>query len=166
MISQKQLKSLFYYSPTTGQFIRLLSKNGLGIGRLSGAVHKSGCNTYLRISIDGKLYYAHRLAWLYMYGSLPIEQIDHKDHNGLNNRILNLRAVSNSDNCKNMKHRANNTGVMGVYWSARDNQYQMWITVNYKRKYLGSTKSLDKAARIRRAAERRFGFYRNHGINC
>ena len=70
---------------------------------------------YTYISIYGKRYPAHRLAWLYIYGEWPPDQIDHIDGEPSNNRLDNLRLATNSENQQNRKIASNNTsGAKGV----------------------------------------------------
>ena len=89
MITQERLKQLYRYEPDTGRFIRIYSKQRPDtIGRIAGAPHGNG---YLEITIDGRTYYAHRLAWLYMTGAWPKGQIDHKNCIRYDNKWENLR---------------------------------------------------------------------------
>ena len=66
MITQKRLKRLLEYDAGTGEFRWLVStSNRAPIGTLVRGKCRGG---YLRARIDGRLYYCHRLAWLYVYG--------------------------------------------------------------------------------------------------
>ena len=66
------------------------------------------------IGINGKIYRAHRLAWLYMTGKWPKEEIDHKDTNSLNDKIENLRICNDFQNKANRKTPSTNkTGFKG-----------------------------------------------------
>lgn len=93
---------------------------------------------YRIIKIYGKAYPAHRLAFLYMTGKFPSEQVDHKDLNGLNNRWDNLRPATRTQNSWNCKAQINNTsGFKGAYLDNRWGRYQALIRVNGKSKSLG-----------------------------
>lgn len=65
----------------------------------------AGCldNGYIRIKIGGELIMAHRIAWALYYGAWPYEskQIDHKNGCRSDNRIDNLRLVTNQQNAQN-----------------------------------------------------------------
>ena len=120
----------------------------------------------IRITLNGKskLYYAHRLAILYTEGHLPLEQVDHIDGNGLNNRRDNLREVSNQENNKNMPMRSDNTsGYTGVYWSKRDQKWHARIKVNGKYIHGGYFTNKEKAITKRKQMEVEYEFHSNHG---
>jgi hypothetical protein len=116
MITQKQLKTLLHYNPNTGQFRALVTRGNKPKPCIAGQIitgHKDG-GGYLRIWIYGRQYSAHRLAWLYMYGSLP-QMLDHKNGNRSDNRIDNLRQATRTQNCINARRYKNNTtGFKGV----------------------------------------------------
>jgi hypothetical protein len=97
MITQERLKELFRYNPETGEFLRIKGVKKGAAGTIAGTLALNG---YVTISVDCKRYYAHRLAWLYTYGELPV-QIDHKDRDRANNALENLRAADNSTNGAN-----------------------------------------------------------------
>ena len=98
-MTQEYLKSLLDYNPETGKFIWKVSKNNrVKSGSEAGTIQSSGHRSIL---IDKKDYLAHRLAWLWYYGRWPEDQIDHINHNPDDNRIENLREVSNQENGKN-----------------------------------------------------------------
>ena len=72
------------------------------------------------ITVDGKRYRAHRLAWLYVYGAWPLGRLDHEDTDRQNNRIKNLRPASNAENLHNRGKQKNNTsGYKSVSWHKR-----------------------------------------------
>lgn len=60
-------------------------------GTLAGSIGTYG---YVRICIDGRLYEAHRLAYLWVYGEWPPHQIDHKNEVKADNRWCNLRPAT------------------------------------------------------------------------
>ena len=86
-LTQERLKELYSYNPETGEFTHLLSWGKRKRGDVAGYVHPTKRYRYIRI--EGKSYFAHRLAWLYVYGKWPEDQIDHIDGVRDNNRIAN-----------------------------------------------------------------------------
>lgn len=120
-ITQERLKQLLDYNPETGLFTwKIRTSNRVSVGDAAGAKMVVG---YWTISIDGKAFLAHRLAFFYMTGAWPIE-IDHKDRNGLNNRWENLRNADEHDNKFNKGPQSNSkSGLKGVCWSARDKRW-------------------------------------------
>lgn len=124
--SLRYLRECLDYRPRTGELVWLMRPqshfkservwkrfNTMYAGTVAGNTDKS--NERVLVSIDGVLYFAHRIAWKLHYGKEPPDLIDHKDTNGLNNRIKNLREASKSENSYNRGAQANNTsGVKGV----------------------------------------------------
>ena len=114
--------------------------------------------------IGGELYQNHRLAWALCYGTWPKEQIDHINGDPEDNRISNLRDVSNTENQRNVKRKSNNTsGVNGVSWHKRDRVWCATIRANGRQKHIGQFLSFQQAAVARKAAERECGYHANHG---
>ena len=102
---------------------------------------------------------AHRVAWKYVYGVDP-KFIDHANRDRSDNRIGNLRSVSNAENRRNFSLRKDNrTGVPNVFFSTSGKRYN----VRVGRKWVGSAATLAEAASIKREAERAHGFHQNHG---
>lgn len=135
-------------------------------GTIAGCskTHKHNNRTYWFITINGNRYRAHRLAWVYVYGSIDDDlQIDHINNDGLDNRINNLRLVTGQENLKNKrKYKTNKTGVTGVRrlpsgkWAAR-------ITCNGKFYYLGTHDTIEKATLARENKKKELGFTKEHG---
>lgn len=69
-------------------------------------------------------------------------QVDHIDHNGLNNQRYNLRNCTHKQNLSNRAYFGSATGFKGVYYQ-RSNK---WIYARIKDKYLGSFKTIEEAA--------------------
>jgi hypothetical protein len=150
---------LFMYFPNTGLlFWKELS------GRRKNPI-SSLSKGYLHGEHKGKRFKVHKVAWLLFYGNIPDGQIDHINGNRSDNRISNLRSVSNLENHRNMKKfSTNKSGVVGVSWS---NERQKWIaTITVKRKViqLGRYLSFDNAVSVRKAAEKQYCFHNNHGM--
>ena len=156
----KDWGDIFYYDG-----INLLWRVSLGCkkaGDIAGSVTNFG---YRDAHYDGKHYLAHRIIWEMHNGPIPEgAEIDHMNHNRLDNRIENLRLVSHSENQKNQKaHRMNTSGVTGVHWCKSRCKWVARITVDGKHINLGGFDSKDSAVSARKTAEKRFGFHGNHG---
>jgi hypothetical protein len=147
------LRSILDYDPDTGIFTWLVDKsNRIKVGDVAGSKHSNG---YIQIMIDGKNYFGHRLAWLHVYGYFPENQIDHINRDPGDNRIANLREVSNQCNLRNTGNRKNNTsGVKGVYWHKLAGKWYARIKTNNKNKYLGYYEDFDEAVLARYEAEK------------
>ena len=135
MITQSELKDLFYYNQLTGEFTRIKNVSNVKCGLVVLKPSKQG---YLRLRINNKYYYLHRLAWLYVYGEFPNNLIDHKNGNKLDNRIDNLRLASYSENYQNISLKSKaSSGLRGAYYNQKSNKWQAKLTINYKTKSLG-----------------------------
>jgi len=136
MLTQERLKELLHYEPDTGLFTWLKSNNNrIKIGNPAGSIYANG---YLNIRIDGKVYSAHRLSFLYIRGELPKLHVDHIDGNPSNNRWNNLRECSISENHQNRVANSNSTSkYIGVSWRLPTNKWMAQIQVNGKVNYLG-----------------------------
>lgn len=134
MLTQTRLKELLAYDPLTGEFTNLKSGKGRKpVGTVVGSTSSSGYTTSM---VDGKNYQHHRLAWLYMHGSFPPADLDHRDGVRDNNRLANLRPATRSENCQNAALKSNNrTGQTGV-WPV-GNRWRARLTVNGKHHHLG-----------------------------
>ena len=119
---------------------------------------------YVRVSIDGKSYKAHRLAWLLKYGTWPDCDLDHINGDPQDNRIINLRQVSHAENMQNKKlHSNNNSGQPGVSFIKQYTKWRACIGLNGKVQHLGWFDSLEDAVTARKQAEIARQFHPNHG---
>lgn len=127
--------ALISYDPLTGLFHPKIGRPGWRLDQPMGHVESTG---YRRIMIEGRRYYAHRLAWFYVYGVWPILNIDHIDMAQDNNQIANLRQATNSQNQANItKSRANTSGLKGAVYNRFRGYWQSYIKVLGKNVFLG-----------------------------
>jgi len=89
-----------------------------------------------------------RIYQLFLEYEKPL-MIDHKDHDGLNNLLSNLRIVSNRTNCENRSKVKNKHGYVGLSWHSRDKIWSSTIQVNGKRVHLGNFQTKEEAAKAR-----------------
>ena len=87
-LTAERLRERLHYDAETGVFTRRFGSGHARAGDMAGTVHRTG---YVRISIDGGKYTAHHLAWLYVHGVWPSDQIEHINRKRSDNRIANLR---------------------------------------------------------------------------
>jgi len=100
------------------------------------------------------MYKAHRLAWMYVHGYMPVEQIDHINRVRNDNRISNLRLASQKQNNENKSLGRNNTsGVTGVTFQKNHGKWRAFIGHNNREIYLGEYDSFDEAFLVRKDAE-------------
>lgn len=119
--------------------------------------------TYRKVKINGKDYYAHRIAWVLMGKKLkPGKDIDHRDGDGLNNRKKNLRKASRHKNMCNTKLRNDSTtGHVGVNIHGNGFVARGWY--NKKAHYIGFFTSLKKAVKARQKWQNERKFTERHG---
>jgi hypothetical protein len=153
MITAKQLRDLIFYDPETGLCTWLVSRGNRKRGSGAGCINGSG---YIDIKIE-KIYQVHRLAFLYMTGEWPKNEVDHINMIRSDNRWCNLRAATRSQNFANQHvYSCNPTGYKGVM-----KYYHKWIArirVNGTQLYLGLYPTPEEAhAAYCVAAKKHFG---------
>lgn len=155
-------KKYLNYRSNDGCFLWKESRGRVKRLDKAGTINNKG---YLIININGKLWQAHRLVWLFANGEFPEHQIDHIDGNKLNNCIYNLRDVTNRENNRNKSRPSNNSsGVSGVFFHKKYKKYYVTITgKNGFRIHLGQFNNLLDAAAMRLSAEKDHGYHINHG---
>lgn len=154
-ITAKRLRELFHYDPETGIWTWVACSKS----RLNGrrADHQRDSKRLYRIvTIDKQKYYSHRLAWLYMNGKWPEDDLDHRDLDKGNNRWSNIRIANDSLNNANKSpmKRAVPKGVDPLKYG----RFQARIKVNLRSIHLGTYNSAEEAAdAYERAASYHFG---------
>ena len=128
MLSQSNLKRLLSYDSETGVFTWREPRKGVRVNSAVGVISSRG---YIIIRVYGVCYRAHRLAFLYVYGEIPSDQVDHINGIKTDNRMINLRETDQSENMKNTKKRIDNkSGSVGVHWHKATKKWRAKINAN------------------------------------
>lgn len=144
-ITHERLLQVIHYDPETGAFTwRIATGSTRRAGGPAGCVSKHlGC---ILIGIDNHQYYGHHIAWFYVHGQWPVNEIDHKNGDRADTRLANLREADRSENMANRRRgclKGNLSGFKGVEqhrakWTAR-------IKMRGERRYLGSFDTPEEA---------------------
>lgn len=159
----ERVRELLEYSPETGEFRHKASRGGVLSGSVAGCLYANG---YRKITIDGRGYLAHRVAWLYVHGEWPATGIDHANGDKDDNRLCNLRMASQSQNMQNILEapHLSRSGLFGAAWDKARNKWQASIRVDGKRRYLGRFETAeDASAAYLSAKEKLHTFHRSAG---
>ena len=137
-ITQERLKELLSFDPSTGVFVWKATRRGKArAGEVAGTFDSYG---YRQIKIDGKLYLSHRLAWFFLHGRLPVNQIDHINGVRSDNRLVNLREANSAQNQQNQRMAQvsnRSSGLLGVSWHKHEQRWRAQIKLHGKKLHLG-----------------------------
>jgi hypothetical protein len=159
VLTQSELKHLLDYNPVIGVFTWKPRRKNKVIGAAGYLNHGRRV-----IKVNQVKYFASRLAYLYMIGRFPDEKIDHINHIMDDDRWINIRAVTIKQNAQNRSICSNNkSGVMGVSWASRGNKWVTYINIDKRTKKLGNYSDYFEAVCVRKSAENKYGYHKNHG---
>lgn len=164
-ITESELFSAISYDPETGIFTWLIDRHcrfSIKKGdRAGSSLPFPDGKRYRRLCVKGKYILEHRAAFLFM--GCPLEdneEVDHENGDGEDNRWLNIRRCSRSENAKNLRRCVNNkSGVTGVAWIKSACKWQ----VSIGKKRLGYFSNFDEAVSVRKQAEIDYDYHKNHG---
>lgn len=154
MVTRERVLELFDYLPESGQFIRKTSRGGSIAGTVAGYPDRKG---YVCLSIDDKVYKAHRIAWLVAHLEMPSGHVDHINKVRSDNRVSNLRLASPAENLQNRETASwrSGSGLIGVSWHKKTGAWCAKIQRDGVVKSLGyhATKEDAHAAYLRAKAD-------------
>jgi len=161
-MDQDRLKELFGYFPENGDLVRKIDKHyNAKKGDVVGTV---GANRYKVVNIDGKLQLVHRVIMTMVHGDITGHHIDHINGDRSDNRIANLRLVTQLENNRNSSLPAHNTsGALGVHWCKSSNKWRVTISVQNKPRHFGRYTDKEQAIKAAKDARKALGFHENHG---
>jgi hypothetical protein len=154
-LGAERLRELLDYDPLTGVFtwrVRLSNRAPVG-----SSPRRKAITGYMRVRVGGRLYLAHRLAWLHVHGKWPDDEIDHINGDRADNRIANLRDVNSRQNKENRRAAQSNNkscGLLGATWRKNERKWAGQITVRGRISHLGYFDSAEEAHAAYIAAKR------------
>lgn len=160
-LTAERVRELLDYEPETGEFRWRIARSGVVVGKVAGYKAHNG---YMQLKVDYRIYAAHRLAWLHFYGEWPVNEIDHINCVKDDNRIVNLRDVSNQANSQNRREARRmstpspfSTGLLGTYFNQRRRCFIANISnpITGKYEYLGRYATAEEAHAVYLEAKRR-----------
>lgn len=154
-LEHKQLLEIVSYDPEIGIFTWLIKANR-GKSRVGEIAGSQAGNGYMQIKINNQVYAQHRLAFLYVNGRMPADEIDHINGDIQDNRICNLREASSSINKENRRRPKSNSasGILGASLDKRRGGYTSQILIAGVNRYLGSFDTAEDAHEAYVAAKR------------
>lgn len=144
-----RLREYLHYDSDAGTFTRHADGKVLPGSRAGRGGRRQLC-------IDGRMYYVHRLAWLYVYGRWPDRMIDHVNGDVDDNRLVNLREATSSENAQNKRLTSQNkSGFCGVAFDDRkgSKNWRARIMLDGRSVSLGYFYTREEAAQAYRAAK-------------
>ncbi len=162
-LTAERLREVLHYDPETGVFTwKVAASRRRPSGSTAGTRDNQG---YTVIRFEGNGYKAHRLAWLYVHGTWPADQIDHDNRNKGDNRLANLREAQPIQNAQNRSAPpGSSSGHRGVIYQDRKSPWRAHIKVDNRRIHLGCYASLDDALAARKAAEAKYHPFAGKGL--
>lgn len=143
---REQLKADWHYDPETGVFTRVRSVGRHGCHKAGTVAKARNSHGYSVIRIAGVLHGAHRLAWLYHFGEWP-KVIDHINGDKSDNRIANLRNVTQTENMQNLRSApaTSKSGLLGAHRFGRSKKWTARIRINGIGTRIGSFDTAEEA---------------------
>jgi len=150
-IGRAELMQALSYDIETGVFRWRVPSRRVSVGDVAGCVD----NGYVRIKVKQRAYRAHRIAWLFVHGEWPSDDIDHINGDRSDNRIANLRDVPRAINCQNLRRARRDNKSSGLLGVTRDRG--MWlaqISVGGRNRLVGRFSDANQAHAAYVAAKR------------
>lgn len=183
LLTPEELRQLLEYNPSTGELVwkERDAEQFTDDGAMQSAARSAWWNAryagkpalncidpsngYRTGKVKGHYVKAHRVAWAIYHGQWPDDAIDHINGDRADNRISNLRDVTQAENMRNQTRPITNTsGHIGVSFDRQSGKWAAYICPGKSRKkFLGKFSRKEDAIQARAAAESNLGFHPNHG---
>ena len=176
MPSQEYLKECFDYNPETGILMwkqrpqhhystdtNFIGSNKRFLNKVAGTLNKN--MGYLSVKVQDSNFRVHRIIWKLVTGNEPLYEIDHINNIRDDNRFINLREATSSENGRNRLMRSDNTsGVKGVCWDKESGKWLAQIWYDNKNMKVGRHRTIEQAEEaIRLKRIELYTDYYNHG---
>lgn len=167
MLTAERLREVLNYDPETGVFTWIKKTcRKAKIGKVAGTITNAKHGRVF-MSVDGQRNYAHRFAWLYVKGEWPPpgSEIDHANGDASDNRWINLRLATKTQNRANsVVYKNNKSGIKGVHWHPQSQKWRAAIRFERRTRHIGLFSNKEDAGRAyMAAAERHFGEFACNG---
>lgn len=150
MLTADRVRELLDYDPETGAFTWRVNRSNVKAGARAGNPNKA--IGYVQIGIDGRLHFAHRLAFLHQTGECP-RFVDHINQDRADNRWSNLRTATRAaNNVNRAMPDANTSGFQGVQFCKTTRRWRAVMSVGNRPKHLGRFDTRKQAAAAYAAA--------------
>lgn len=136
-LTQQRLVEVLTYNPASGDFVWRVRQGSACKFDIAGRTDSKG---YVQVTIDKRAYLAHRLAFFYMTGVMPVGEVDHIDGVRTNNTWSNLRDVTHGQNQQNIatcRSHNKSSGLLGVTYDPKERKYRARIKINGRNKNIG-----------------------------
>lgn len=145
-ITQSRLKEVCTYDPETGIFEGIIDRGRkYKVGDPFGKPEKKG---YLQVTIDGRTYHLQRLAWLYVYGVFPENQVDHRNNVPDDNRISNLREADRYQQSWNKSGDQSRNLPKNVHFLKASKKFRVTINKHGSVAFTKEFGTLEEASRV------------------
>jgi hypothetical protein len=153
-MDQAYFLQYFHYDPKTGQLTWAVSRsNQIQAGTPINTISTSG---YIVVQLLGKFLYCHRIAMIMAGIDLkPTDCVDHINGVRTDNRIVNLRIATNSQNAQNSKLRKHNQSGLKGAKLLQNGRYGSRIILNKKEYWLGTYATAQEAHEVYKKASMR-----------
>lgn len=150
----QEFSAIVRFDEQSGQFFWTVNRYGRGGSRMGGVAGFFNENGYRCLRLKGKKFYAHRLAWLFVYGVWPSGLIDHVNGHRSDNRICNIREATTSQNLANTNKTCAESRLRGAHWASDKGKWTSRIMFKGRVRHLGYFTSSDDAHAAYVAARR------------